>query len=199
MLIYGAGGHAKVVLDYLQTLKIDLAGVFDDDLSKHFFYQYAIRAYDADFLPEVPLLITVGDNFLRRQISQKIKHSLGKLIHPSAIVSPQSRLAVGTVVFAGVIVQSEAQIGKNVILNTTALVEHDCQVADYVHIAPRATLCGAAQVGEGTLIGAGAVVLPQVKVGKWSKIGAGAIVNQDIPDYAIAVGNPAKIIQIQNF
>jgi acetyltransferase-like isoleucine patch superfamily enzyme len=52
-------------------------------------------------------------------------------------------------------------------------------------------------VGEGTHIGAGAVVIPSIRIGKWCTIGAGTVVIRDIPDYATAVGNPARIIKFR--
>jgi sugar O-acyltransferase (sialic acid O-acetyltransferase NeuD family) len=195
MLIYGAGGHAKVILDYLQSLKIEVKGVFDDDINKKFLYQYPIQAYQADFLLDTLIIIAIGDNYLRKQIAQKIKHPAGQLIHPSAVVSKMSQLDEGTVVFARATIQTEAKIGKNVILNTACVLEHECQVADYGHIAPQAVICGNVKIGEGTLIGANATVLPNITIGKWCKIGAGAVVTQDIPDFVTAIGIPAKIIK----
>ena len=53
------------------------------------------------------------------------------------------------------------------------------------------------KVGEGTHIRAGAVVIPSTKIGKWCTIGAGTVVIRDIPDYAMAVGNPVRIIKMR--
>jgi sugar O-acyltransferase (sialic acid O-acetyltransferase NeuD family) len=195
MLIYGAGGHAKVIVDYLNFLKIEVNGIFDDDINKKYLYQYPINPYQAVFFPEMPLLIAIGNNFLRKQIAEKISHSLAKLLHPTAYISPMSQIEAGTVVFAGAIIQTEAQIGKNVIINTGSVVEHECQVADYGHIAPKAVICGQVNIGEGTLVGANATILPNLTIGKWCKIGAGAVVTQNIPDFATAVGIPARIIK----
>jgi acetyltransferase EpsM len=74
-------------------------------------------------------------------------------------------------------------------------VEHECQLGDYVHISPNSALAGDVIVGEGSHIGIGAVVIPGVKIGKWVTIGAGAVVLEDIPDFAVVVGNPGKIIK----
>jgi acetyltransferase-like isoleucine patch superfamily enzyme len=68
-------------------------------------------------------------------------------------------------------------------------------VEDYVHIAPRVVLCGNVQIGTGTLVGAGATVIPGKKIGRWVTIGAGSVVTRDIPDYAVAVGHPARVIK----
>lgn len=47
-------------------------------------------------------------------------------------------------------------------------------------------------------IGRRVIILPGVTVGKGAIIGAGAVVSKDIPDYAIAVGNPAKVVKYRN-
>lgn len=50
-------------------------------------------------------------------------------------------------------------------------------------------------IGKGAWIGANAIILPGVSIGENSVIGAGAVVTKSIPDYCVAVGNPAKIIK----
>jgi acetyltransferase EpsM len=76
------------------------------------------------------------------------------------------------------------------------VVDHDCVVGDYTHVSPNATLCGDVHLGEGTHFGAGATAIQGVRIGKWCTIGAGAVVISDIPDYATAVGCPARVIKI---
>ena len=51
-------------------------------------------------------------------------------------------------------------------------------------------------VGDGTIIGSGATVVPAVTIGKWCKIGVGSVVTKNIPDFGVAVGNPARVIKI---
>ena len=68
-------------------------------------------------------------------------------------------------------------------------------VEDFAHIAPKVALCGGVKVGEGALLGVGVVVIPGIKIGKWSIIGAGSVVTKDVPDYAVVVGNPARILK----
>ncbi|MDF2553869.1 MAG: hexapeptide repeat-containing transferase [Chryseobacterium sp.] len=46
-------------------------------------------------------------------------------------------------------------------------------------------------------IGTGAIILPGIKIGKSAVVGAGSVVTKDVPDYAIVVGNPAKILKMR--
>ena len=72
------------------------------------------------------------------------------------------------------------------------------QLEDFVHIAPNTVITGNVNIGEGTQVGTGAAVIPGVKIGKWASIGAGAVIIEDVPDFAVVVGNPGKIIKYLN-
>ena len=196
MILYGAGGHAKVVLDCIRSMGKDVNLVFDDN---HAITEFkgipVVSPYNPDVRSREELIIAIGDNLIRKQAAERIKHRLGEAIHGSAKVSHHSHLGEGTVVMPSVIVNSDAVIGKHCILNSACIVEHDCVVEDYVHIAPRAVLGGRAKVGEGTLVGIGAIVLPCVTVGRWCIVGAGAVVTQNVPDYSVIAGVPASIIK----
>lgn len=98
---------------------------------------------------------------------------------------------------ANVSINPSASIGNHCIINTGSIVEHDCVLSDFVHISPKAALAGNVFVGEGTQIGIGAAVIQGIKIGKWVTVGAGAVIIKDIPDYAVVVGNPGKIIKIK--
>jgi sugar O-acyltransferase (sialic acid O-acetyltransferase NeuD family) len=195
MLLYGAGGHAKVVIDCLKAQHKALHGIFDDNpLLWVASDGDMLGKYAQDYLPHEPLIISIGDNAMRQKVAQRIAHSFGSIFHPSAQISPSAKVEPGTVVFHLAVIQADAYIGKHVICNTACIVEHDCQIHDFVHIAPRSLLCGGVKVGENSLIGAGAVVLPQVEIGKNCIIGAGAVVTKDVPDFTKVVGIPAKIV-----
>jgi sugar O-acyltransferase (sialic acid O-acetyltransferase NeuD family) len=190
--LYGAGGHAKVVIDILKSNRIRIAGIFDDNPSLHTFMGLPVsRSF-----PGSPLIVSIGDNASRQRIVERVKDvsfSPALFAQPS-VVSEPATVGEGTVVMQGAILQSSVSIGKQSIINTHASIDHDCRIRDYVHIAPGVVLCGNVEIGEGAFIGAGAVVKQDVKIGKWSVIGAGSVVVKDIPDYATAFGNPCKII-----
>ena len=197
LLLYGASGHAKVVLSLTRALGLPVPAIFDDDPVKTILHDIpVIGAYQPNSYPEIPILIAIGNNHIRQELSAKIQHLISPLVaHPSVIVDATARFGVGTVVLHGAIVQADAQVGQHVIINTGASVDHDCIIQDFAQIGPGAVLCGNVQVGEGTLIGAGAVVLPGVSVGAWATVGAGSVVTGDVPDGATVWGNPARKIE----
>ena len=194
MLLYGASGHAKVIIDCLESKGEKVTAIFDDDVAKTELLGYQVsHDYLPAFHPDKKIIIAIGDNLIRKRLAEgKIKHPFGTVVHASALISGHAALGDGTVVFHGGIVQTGSRLGKHVIINTGASVDHDCLIGDYVHIAPHATLCGGITIGEGTLIGAGAVVLPNLHIGRWCIIGAGTVVTGDVPDYSTVVGNPGR-------
>ncbi|KQS25492.1 acetyltransferase [Dyadobacter sp. Leaf189] len=191
MLLYGAGGHAKVVYQMLLEQGFQVKAVFDDQFSSVFHY-HQVTLYDPEIFPESLLLVAIGNNYARRAVAENVQHQFGKLIHKSALVGADANLGAGSMVFHRAIIQTEAQVGKHVIVNTGAIIEHECRLSDFVHVAPRATLCGNVRVGENTLLGAGCIVLPGISIGKNCIIGAGSVVTRNVPDSTTVAGNPAR-------
>lgn len=192
MYLYGASGHAKVIIDILEANKIKIDGLIDDDPEVNELLGYPVFHQQNDLSP---LIISIGKNQTRKTIAERLNVEYGTAIHPSAIISLKSIVDIGSVVMQGAIIQSCAKIGKHCIINTGASVDHECIVGDYVHISPHATLCGNVHIGEGSWVAAGTIVLPGVTIGRWSVVGAGSVVANDIPDRVLAVGNRCKIIR----
>lgn len=192
MYLYGASGHAKVIIDILTAQGVSVHGLFDDNEAIQGLLSYPVLRTDRVISP---LIISVGDNKTRKKIAESLEVEFGTAIHPSAIVSEHSVIGEGTVVMQNAVIQTSAQIGKHCIINTSASVDHDCIVSDYVHISPNSALCGNVTLGEGTWIGAGSTIIPGVTIGKWCIIGAGSVVTKNIPDFSLAVGNRCEIIK----
>jgi sugar O-acyltransferase (sialic acid O-acetyltransferase NeuD family) len=196
MILYGGSGHAKVIRDCIRASGGEVAFIFDDNSSiKNLDETPVVGPYKSDFDVKEEVIISIGDNQTRKKISEKVVHKFGKAIHPSAMLSPYSKMEEGSVIMQGGIVNAGAKIGKHCIINTAVVIEHDCVIEDYVHLSPNVTICGNVSVGEGTHIGACAVVIPNLKIGNWCVIGAGAVVTDDIPDYSLVVGVPGKVIR----
>lgn len=195
MILYGASGHGKVVRDILISQGVDVKAFFDDNINLNLFESLSVHRYKPELYIDEKVIISIGNNLIRKNLSGIVQHEFGIGIHTSAIIGSNVIIDKGTVVMQGTIIQSSVRVGKHVILNTASNIDHDCSLDDFVHISPNATLCGNVIVGEGSHIGAGATVIPNIRIGKWCTIGAGSVVINDIPDYAVAVGNPARIIR----
>lgn len=196
IILYGASGHAKVISSIVEAMDRFIDIIFDDNEKIINLNQYRVlNGYDKNYNPNIPIIISIGDNKLRKKISEKISHPFAILIHPTSIIDKKVIIESGSVVFHNAIIQRDSIVGKHCIINTNASIDHDCIIEDFVHLSPSATLCGNVKVGEGTHIGAGATVIPNIKIGKWCIIGAGAVITNDIPDYSLVVGVPGKIIK----
>ena len=194
--LYGASGHGKVVIDILKSSTDANITVIDDNPKSETILDIPIRKTTDEALAALKqTIISIGNNKVRKRLSTTLTANFISAIHHSAVVSRFSKIGKGTVVMAGVKINPDAVIGEHCIINTGAVVEHDADIADFVHISPSASLAGNVTVGEGTHIGIGATVIQGITIGKWATIGAGAIIIRDIPDYAVVVGNPGKIIK----
>ena len=192
MYLYGASGHAKVIIDILEASGVRVDGLIDDNPNVNRLQGYPVRH---TFAGESPFIISIGNNKIRKLVAERLQASYGKAIHPSAILSPTAKIGDGTVVMQGAIIQADANVGKHCIINTGASVDHECVIGNYVHVSPHATLCGNVHVGDGSWIGAGTTVIPNLSIGKWCVIGAGSVITEDIPDHVLAFGNPCRIIR----
>jgi sugar O-acyltransferase (sialic acid O-acetyltransferase NeuD family) len=199
ILLYGASGHAKVICEILEAQGRIPYGLIDDNPLVTSLLDYSVynTLQQAAVQPDDQFIISIGSNRIRKIVAQQLSAvQFTNATHPSAVISPRSSIGRGTVVMANVSVNVHSNIGHHVILNTNSSIDHDCMVEDFVHISPNAALAGNVQVGEGTQIGIGASVKQNIRIGKWVIVGAGAVIIRDVPDYAVVVGNPGRIIKM---
>jgi acetyltransferase EpsM len=199
ILLYGASGHAKVVCEILESQRRIPNGLIDDNPNVTSLMDYSVynNLHQAAVAPDDQFIITIGNNHIRKTVARKLSGvTFTNAVHPSAVISPRCSIGQGSVVMANVSVNVHSTIGEHVILNTNCSIDHDCVVDNFVHISPNAALAGDVQVGEGTQVGIGACVMQGVRIGKWVMIGAGAVIIRDVPDHAVVVGNPGRIIKM---
>jgi sugar O-acyltransferase (sialic acid O-acetyltransferase NeuD family) len=195
IILQGGGEHARVVLDTLLETKAQVVGLFDPKYSGELMGIPQLGVYRPEFEPAALTVVAIGDNSVRKKVADNTKHAFTNVIHPSAMISPFAKQGVGNMILHGVIVQAHTQLANHIIVNTGVQIDHDCVIGDYVHLAPGVVICGTVQIDTGAFVGAGTVIIPGKKIGKWSIIGAGSVVIRDIPDYCVAVGNPARVIK----
>jgi UDP-perosamine 4-acetyltransferase len=202
VLIVGAGGHAKVVIELLQAQGRRVGGLVDADASPRQVLGVPVVGTDADlsrlYSPSLNLaFVAIGDNQTRLMLGrhvQSIGFQLVNAISPAAVVSPSCRLGAGIAVMAGAIINADAEICDFAIINTGASIDHDCIVGEASHIGPGATIAGCVTIGRQAFLGVGSHVIPQLSIGDGALIGAGSCVVRNIPAYAVARGVPARIV-----
>ena len=206
VVIIGAGGHGKVVLDILTAEgKYRPVGFVDNNPSLLDSYVCGLPVLGPiNALPRLKrqrirhAIVAIGDN--RQRLSQVPEIDaagimLVNAVHPTAFVSPRAKLGRGVVVAPKACVIVDARIGDVAIVNTAAVVDHECDVGDGAHVCPGAILAGRVRVGRGAFIGIGAQVIQCRNVGEFAVVGAGAAVIEDVPDGATAVGVPARVVK----
>ena len=200
VLVFGAGGHGKVVVATLQAAGRTVAAILDDDAERWNATVLGVPvcgpcALSRELGPHDAVL-AVGDNRARRALATSLEAVSGlawtTAVHPSATVHASVLVGPGTVVFAGAVVQPDVVLGAHAIVNTAASIDHDCRLGDFAHLAPGSRLAGHVEVGEGALLGLGSGVLPGCRVGAWAVVGAGATVTGAVGDGWVVVGTPAR-------
>lgn len=200
IVILGAGGHAKVILDACRCAGLPVSGLLDGGFppgatlldvkglgGDH-------RLDDPEFVLAHAFIVGVGAMETRRTLIRHLDNrnaALATVIHPSAVIAPSAQIAPGTLVAAGVVVNPDTRIGRHVILNTCCSVDHDCQVGENCHIGPGARLAGGVACGEEVFVGTGANVAPGIRIAPHSVVGAGATVIRDVSEGVTVVGVPA--------
>lgn len=206
LIIVGAGGHGRVLLDLAHELGRDVLGFVDNNPSLWSQSCGGVHVLGGDDVIErmapsaVELVNGVGSIAqpeLRARVHARL-NGLGfvfaTLCHPRASVAASAHLEAGVQVMAGAVVQSGARLAEDVIVNTGAIVEHDCVVGTHSHIAPRAVLCGEVEVGAMVHVGVGACVVQRLRLGEKSLVAAGAVVVADVPAGMSVAGVPAQLM-----
>ena len=198
MNLYGASGHAKVIIDIIRSRNEELHLIFDDDPAiTQLMGEKVINEPARGTMEGRTSIVAIGNNRTRKKVAAKIGGDFHPFMaHASAVVSSSARIGAGTVIMANATVNPEARIGEHCIINSGAVVEHDVNLGDFVHISPNASIAGNVKIGEGSHIGTGACIIPGISIGRWVTVGAGAVIIKDIPEFAVVVGNPGKIVRI---
>jgi sugar O-acyltransferase (sialic acid O-acetyltransferase NeuD family) len=205
LVLWGASGHGKVVLDVARAMDVFETISFLDDACGESASEFCnCEVFAAGGHLQLlrgksctEYLVSIGKNETRAACFQRaFEHGLlpATLVHPTAVISESARLGAGTVVMAKVVINADAQIGKNCIVNTAAVVEHDCRIGDHVHLSPGVLLGGGVTVHAFAHVGIGAIVLPCAEIGEGAVVGAGAVVLGAVPPGTAVAGIPARAL-----
>jgi sugar O-acyltransferase (sialic acid O-acetyltransferase NeuD family) len=202
IVLFGAGGTAKNIEEILGLQGLDWLGYVSTEPAGTLVRGKPVLCSPDAFVDrwhewDVDTgIITIGFNVIRRELYNRCRSlplNWPVMIHPSVVMSSTAHMGEGSIVMAGGVIQSDTHIGQGCLINTNASIDHDCHIGDHASVAPGAILSGAVTLGACSAVGAGAVILEKRTVGRHCVVGAGAVVTQDIPDYAVAWGVPARV------
>jgi UDP-perosamine 4-acetyltransferase len=200
LIVIGAGGHAKVCIEILQSagMRVDYCIAADGNQTHCLNIPVLHGDHNLDSLHAngyVQCFIALGSNKLRAKIKEKIDQlgfELINAISPFAHVSPSAKLGRGIAIMPGAIVNAAAEIDDLAIINTGASIDHDCQIGFAAHVAPQSALAGHVKIGKRSFLGIGAVVIPEMIIGDDVTVGAGSVIVSNICDGEKVMGVPAK-------
>lgn len=208
ILIFGASGHSKMIVDIiLKTKSYNLTGFLDSNIQiGNTIYGYNILG-DISNLNDIidkyniyGIVIGIGDNYTRKIISEEVRKQAPKIkfiniIHPSAVIAEDITISEGAVIMAGAIVNAGAKIGRFCILNTKSSLGHESTMADFSSLASGATVGGNVNIGNCSAICLSASIINNINVGNHTVIGSGALVIKSIGDFKQAIGVPINVIK----
>jgi UDP-perosamine 4-acetyltransferase len=204
LVIIGASGHAKVVIDLFREVDAyRVIGLIDADPTPRKVLGVPVIGDDGDMAAlrgqgVSSAFVAIGDNRLRLKIGRKLESqgfTLVKAVSRRAAISPSAVLGAGVAIMAGAVVNAETRIEDLAILNTNASVDHDCRLGEACHVAPGSALAGNVDIGRLAFLGVGVRAIPGVRIGEGSVVGAGATVVRDLPENTVAMGTPARVIR----
>lgn len=208
MLIIGAKGFAKELLETIIQNNPDAEIVFYDDISQDLpdllFEKYPIvrTAKEAEVYfkeKNKNFVLGIGSPALRHKFYEKFKKlggSAATVISPFAKIGKiQNVIQEGVNILTDAIIESNNIIGRGSLIHVKSLVSHDVKVGDFCEISPNANLLGNVKIGDFCRLGTGCVILPKIKLGNNVIVGAGAVVTKDVPNDSMVVGIPAQIVK----
>lgn len=203
LVIIGAGGYAKSVIDSLLPGQYELCGFVDlyKAVKGDVHLGYPILTSSIQELPNPErycYFICIGNNMDRKSYFDYLienNYEVISVVDRTAMVSSNSKLGTGVFIGKLAIVNSGAVVGNNSILNTRSLTEHGCCIGSHVNLSTNAVINGDVVVEDGSFIGSCSVVNGQVRIGAWATIGSGAVVVRNVSPHDTVVGIPAKSLK----
>ncbi|NQZ94179.1 MAG: acetyltransferase [Moritella sp.] len=200
LILIGAGGFAKSVVDSLDYTAYEIAG-FIDTYKTGTHQGFDILSNSLDDLPNrdsYVYFIAIGEPIVRSQWFEQIRSfdlEQINVIDHSAIISRSANLGDGIYIGKMCLVNCDSTLADGVVINTRSLIEHGNSIGYCTNISTNVVLNGDVNVGTLTFVGSCTVVNGQLTLGSNSVIGSGSVVIRDIPNNVVVAGSPTRLIR----
>ena len=144
IIIIGAGGHGRVVVDAINAQGIyDTVGFVDSafPIGSSITKDCKVILHQNDISKIADLadcfIVAIGDNSIREKLYKEAKQYLkpATIIHNKALIGSEVTIGEGTVVLANAFINTSSAIGENCIINAGVIIDHDCKIGDHVHLS----------------------------------------------------------------
>lgn len=204
IILIGAGGHCKSVVDSIDTEKYEIVGFLDENrtgmhLNKPIF---GSKIEDIKNFRNFKYFVSIGGIMARKMWYKRLQEyglETINIIDKTAIVSPTAKIGKGNFIGKYAILNAEVVIGDDNIINSKALVEHECKIGNHCHISTNSSVNGDVVIGDCVFFGSSAVCNGQLKIGEKSIIGSGSVVIKNVVPNTTVVGVPARQIKENNY
>jgi sugar O-acyltransferase (sialic acid O-acetyltransferase NeuD family) len=207
LLILGAGGTARDILDWLPALaaagrEYRCMGLLDDDPAKRdaVIADCAVmgRVDEAVRWPDCRFIDALGSPGSFRHRAEIVARSgltddrFETIVHPLAWISSSAVLGPGSLIYPFTFIGPDVRAGAHVTVLSHSSVNHDCQIGDYSILAAHTALAGDVSLGDHCYLGMGATVIGGTHIGRGAMIGMGSVIRHDVPAHETVAGNPTR-------
>lgn len=209
VVLLGAGGHAREVLDVVEANvqageDVEVLGYI---VEAHYGSPGTIvnnKPVLGDFdwfaknVDEIFAVCAVGDPALRFRLVRKAKNwgiRFCSFIHPNAILTQRVTIGQGVIIAAGCVLTNQICLGDHVHLNPGCTIGHDTVIDSYATLTQGVNVTGKVKISAGCYIGTGANIIDRINIGEWAVIGAGSTIIRDVAANTTVVGVPGRVIK----
>lgn len=208
-IIIGAGTYGEVYLAYLQEAGVDIVGFLDDD-----------PKFECQNVRGVPVLggvsrlndlketenieavyCPLGNNKLRVKflmMAKNLGYQTPNYIHPSVIVSPHVTIGEGVYILLGTTIMPHTVIKDYVMISMGVHLAHHNVLEEGVFLSTGCNFGASIHARKYAYCGISSTIMTGMhELGEDCLIGAGAVVTKDVPERAVMVGVPAKVLRIK--
>jgi len=211
IIILTAGENGRLVSSLIKNSRVsnqyNVIGYLDDDVDKigrTLNGEVVLGSmnewenfFDVHFTS--PFVSSPKLNHLKHQIVNRLKIPFVKFenIIASDIKIPSTfKMNKANLILSGSEFQENIRIGSHIYISNNTVICSETEINNYVNISNSASIQGGVKIEEGAYIGANSSIIGYTKIGKWSIIGMGSVVLNDVGDFEIVAGNPARVIGV---
>ncbi len=208
IVLFGGGAGSLHCIGIIEAQRLyNIIGIIDSSLPiGQEIYGYKIIGREENLLDLIRTyeieggLITIGDNWSRYSLHQKIMKMKSDFrwvnaIHPLAVIGKDVKLGFGLIVYAGATIAPMSNIGNFCRLFTNSIIEQENVFEDYSSISVGSQTAAFVKVGKYSAITLNSTISDRIIIGENSVIGASSLIIKDVPDNVLVYGSPAKIIR----